>query len=324
MNLCLVGYGSIARAHVEALAGQPVAFRTVMGRLADETAAFASEFGIERHTTSLDDALDDPAIDAVLITSPTDLHAQQTEAALRAGKHALVEIPLATSLGEADALARLARERELTLMVCHTQRYYPSLLEARRWIAEGRLHVHHISTRYGFLRRENVNWTGRRRSWTDNLLWHHGAHAVDTSLWLIGATEGAVASQVALPSRHLNIPLDLDVLIRTPKDQLISVMMSYNTKISYNEYLLIGEETTLLATNTRLSSPDGVLFEEPPKSGPASPSILAQDREFLAAIQAKREPAISAAAVRPAMRVLQTVQEQFNAWAPPGAEHPLE
>jgi 2-hydroxy-4-carboxymuconate semialdehyde hemiacetal dehydrogenase len=323
MNLCLVGYGSIARAHVEALAGEPVVFRTVVGRLADATAAFASEFGIERHMTNLDDALSDPAIDAVLITSPTDLHAQQTEAALRAGKHALVEIPLATSLGEADALERLAREQGLTLMVCHTQRYYPSLVEARQWIAEGRLHVHHVSTRYAFFRRENVNWTGRRRSWTDNLLWHHGGHAVDTSLWLVGARDGVVTSQVALPSRPLNIPLDLDILVRTPNDQLISVMMSYNTKISYNEYLLIGEETTLLATNTRLSSPDGVLFEEPPKSGPASPSILAQDREFLAAIQEKREPAISAAAVRPAMRVLQTVQEQFNVWAPPGAEHPL-
>jgi 2-hydroxy-4-carboxymuconate semialdehyde hemiacetal dehydrogenase len=321
MNICLVGYGSIARAHVEALAGEPVVFHSVMGRLAESTAAFAREFGIARHTTSLDEALSDPAVDAVLITSPTDLHAQQAEAVLRAGKHALIEIPLATSLGEADALERLARERGLTLMVCHTQRYYPSLLEARRWIAEGRLHVHHVSTRYGFLRRENVNWVGRRRSWTDNLLWHHGGHAVDTSLWLIGATDGVVTSQTALPSRPLNIPLDLDVLVRTPKDQLISVCMSYNTRIAFNEYLLIGEETTLLATNTRLSSPDGLLFEEPPKSGPASPSILAQDREFFAAIAERREPAISAGAVRPAMKVLQTVQEQYNAWAPAGAEH---
>src|SRR5713101_5830575 len=137
--MCLVGYGSIARAHLEALAGEPVTWDTVMGRVPEATASFAREFGFKRHTTDLDEALSDPSIDAVLITSPTDLHAEQTEKALRAGKHALVEIPLATSLRDADALGSLARERGKQLMVCHTQRYYPPLLEARRWIAEGRL-----------------------------------------------------------------------------------------------------------------------------------------------------------------------------------------
>lgn len=308
VNICLVGYGSIARAHVQALAGEPVTFHTVMGRLAEPTAAFAEEFGFRRHTTDLDEALADPAIDAVLITSPTDLHAQQTEKALRAGKHALVEIPLATSLTDVDALSAVARENRRCLMVCHTQRYYPPLVEARRWIAEGRLHVYHLCVRYGFLRRENVNWMGRRRSWTDNLLWHHGCHAVDTALWLLGATEVSVASQVARPSHHLNIPMDLDILMRTPEDQLIAVSLSYNTKISYNEYLLIGEETTLLATNNRLTSPEGVLVDTT-QAEPAPSSIQLQDREFLAAVREGREPAISASAVRPAMRVLQLVQD---------------
>ena len=307
MNICLVGYGSIARSHLQALATEPVTMHTVMGRVAESTAAFAAEFGFRRHTTDLDEALADSAIDAVLITSPTDLHASQTEMALRAGKHTLVEIPLATSLPEADALAKLARAQQRCLMVCHTQRYYPPLVEARRWIDEGRLHVHHISTRYGFLRRENVNWTGRRRSWTDNLIWHHGCHAVDTSLWLIGATEATVQSQVARPSHHLGIPMDLDILMHTPQDQLIAVSMSYNTNLAYNEYLLIGEETTLLATNTRLTSPDGVLVESA-RSDDAPGPIQLQDREFLAAVRDGREPAISAAAVRPAMAVLQSVQ----------------
>lgn len=308
MNICLVGYGSIARAHLEALAGEDVTFHTVMGRLPEATAAFAAEFGFRRHTTSLEEALADPEIDAVLITSPSDLHAPQTAQALQAGKHVLVEIPLAMSLAEADALDQLARERRRCLMVCHTQRYYPSLVEARRWVAEGRLQVYHVCTRYGFLRRENVNWMGRRRSWTDNLLWHHGCHAVDTSLWLIGATEVRVASQTAPPSHHLNIPMDIDILMQTPTDQLLAVSLSYNTKIPYNEYLLIGEETTLLATNTRLISPEGVIFE--PSSEQARSSIREQDREFLAAVREGREPAISPAAIRPAMAALQAVQDQ--------------
>ncbi len=323
MNICLVGYGSIARSHLQALASEPVTLHTVMGRLAEPTAAFAAEFGFRHHTTDLDAALRDPAIDAVIITSPSDIHAEQTEKALRAGKNALVEIPLATSLGDADRLAQLAQDQKRVLMVCHTQRYYPPLVAARQMIAEGRLHVHHISTRYLFFRRENVNWTGRRRSWSDNLLWHHGGHAVDTSLWLLGATAGDVVSQTALPSKPLDIPMDLDILVRTPKDQLIAVNMSYNSKLSYNEYLIMGEETTLLATNHKLSSPDAVLVEDSGDTGPGPSPILAQNREFFAAIREGREPAISAAAVRPAMKVLQTVQDQFDAWAPPGQLHPV-
>jgi 2-hydroxy-4-carboxymuconate semialdehyde hemiacetal dehydrogenase len=323
MNICLVGYGSIARAHMEALRGEDVSVGWIVGRLAEPSEAFATEFGIARHGIDLDEALSDPAVDGVLITSPSDLHADQTARALRAGKHALVEIPLATSLGEADRLDALAKERGLCLMVCHTQRYYPTLLEARRRIASGELHVHHVSTRYGFLRRENVNWVGRRRSWTDNLLWHHGCHAVDSSLWLLGATSGTVTSQVALPSAPLDIPLDLDVLIRTPKDQLVAVSMSYNSRVNYNEYLLIGEEDTLTVTNTRLVGPNGLIMEDIPRQGPASESIQAQDHEFLAAVREGRTPAISATAVRPAMQVLQTVQDQYEAWAPPGAQHTL-
>jgi 2-hydroxy-4-carboxymuconate semialdehyde hemiacetal dehydrogenase len=324
MNLCLVGYGSIARSHLEALRGEDVTLGWVVGRLSEPTEALAAEFGFAHHGVDLDVALGDPSVDAVLITSPSDLHADQAERALRAGKHALVEIPLATNLGDADRLEALARERGRCLMVCHTQRYYPALVEARRRIAEGELHVHHVVTRYAFLRRENVNWVGRRRSWTDNLLWHHGGHAVDTSLWLLGATDGTVTSQVALPSAPLNIPLDLDILIRTTKDQLVAVSMSYNSRFNCNEYLLIGEETTLIATNTRIDSPDGLIFEEAPRVGPASESIRAQDREFLEAVRQKRAPAISAAAVRPAMKVLQSVQEQFDGWAPPGARHTWE
>lgn len=322
MNICILGYGSIARSHMNALRDEDVTLHTVMGRLPEPTAAFAAEYGFRHHTTDLDAALANPEIDAVIVASPTDIHYEQTEKALRAGKHVLVEIPLATSLEQADALERLAREQGRCLMVCHTQRYYPPLVAAKRMIESGELRVHHVSSRYAFFRRENVGFAGRRRSWTDNLIWHHGCHAVDTSLWLLGAKESKVSTQIALPSRHLNIPMDFDVMMRTPEDQLIAVNMSYNTRIQYNEYLLIGEETTLLATNRKLVGPDGVILDtEAAKDGPNP--IKLQDQEFLAAIQEKREPSISAAAVRPAMKVLQAIQDEYDTSTPAGAFHPV-
>jgi 2-hydroxy-4-carboxymuconate semialdehyde hemiacetal dehydrogenase len=313
LNVGLVGYGSIARSHVQALkslGGHDV--RGVMGRLADPTRQFAAEFGMPLATTDLDELLADESIEAVIICSPTDAHAEQTERALRSGKHVLCEIPLATSLADVDRLAALADEVDRRLMVCHTQRFYPPLVQARRMIASGELHPHAIVSRYGFHRRANVNWMGRRRSWTDNLLWHHGCHAVDAALWLLGVADRGevveVAAQVALPGGNLGIPMDLTLAMRTTRDQLVTVAMSYNTHIPVHDYLLIGEETTVLYADGELRDRERVLV---PK-GDADP-IAVQDGEFFAAVREHRDPSVSARSARPAMAALQAAQDSLEA-----------
>ncbi len=323
MNICLIGYGSIAGCHVAALRGEPVTFHTVVGRLPEPTADFAQEHGFQHHTTDLDEALASPEIDAVLVTSPTDLHFEHAEKALLAGKHVLCEIPLATSLPQVDRLIELAGVLDRRLMVCHTQRYYPEFGFARQLISQGKLHVHHLVYRSYTLRRENINWMLRRRSWTDNLLWHHGCHLVDTSLWLLGATEVEVDGHLALPGKALGIPMDLAIVLRTPQDQLVNVSMSYNSHIRTGDCLIIGEEDSLLVAGGKVTNHDGVLYEPPPGADHQNDSIAAQDREFLAAVREGREPALGGAAIRPTMVVLQAVQDQFDAWAPPGAQHPI-
>jgi 2-hydroxy-4-carboxymuconate semialdehyde hemiacetal dehydrogenase len=319
MNVGLLGYGSIARSHVRAIqalqaadARQPLALRSVMGRLAEPTEQFAREFGMVRHTTDLDELLDDPELDAVIVCSPSPAHAEQTERALRAGKHVLCEIPLALSLAETDRLNALADEVDRRLMVCHTQRYYPPLIEARRMIAQGELHAHAIVSRYMFQRRANVNWMGRQRSWTDNLLWHHGCHAVDAALWLLGAEEVEVSAQLALPGGDLEIPLDLTVVMRTPRDQIATVAMSYNTHIPLQDYLVIGEETTVLYVDNELRDKERVLVPARKLEGLDDP-IARQDAEFFAAVRERREPAVSGRAVRPAMAALQAAQDSLEA-----------
>lgn len=331
MHLALLGYGSIARAHVRAIqalqsadARQGLALRAVMGRLPEPTRAFAAEFGMIVATTDLDDILNDPLVDAVVICSPTDRHAEQTERCLRAGKHVLCEIPLATSLVETDRLIALADQADRRLMVCHTQRFYAPLIELRRRVASGELHPHAIVSRYMFHRRANINWQGRQRSWTDNLLWHHGCHAVDAALWLLGAEATDVLAQVALPSGGLSIPMDLTIAMRTANDQIATVAMSYNTHIPVHDYLVIGQETTLLYVDGELRDPDRVVVPARPESAADDP-IARQDGEFFAAIRQSREPSVSARAIRPAMAALQAAQESLDdrlARLGPGARHP--
>jgi len=330
LRFAILGYGSIAQSHVQALqalcgtGGADVQLRTVMGRLAEPAADFARQHGFARSTTDLDAVLDDQDVDAVIVCSPTDFHAEQTERALTAGKHVLCEIPLATSLADADRLTALADARGRTLMVCHTERYYPALVEARRMIASGELHPHAAVSRYMFQRRANVNWVGRQRSWTDNLIWHHGCHAVDATLWLLGATEVETSAEVALPGGGLNIPMDVGMLLRTPRDQVATVSLSYNTHIPLHDYLVIGQEATVMFDNGELRGKDGVIVARPAQEA-VSEAITRQDAEFLAAVAEGREPAISGRSVRPAMAALQVAQDSLDARRArlaPDARHP--
>lgn len=330
-NVVLLGYGSIAQVHAGVLRrlqgtpqGRDLRLYGVMGRDPQATEAFAREWGMELATTDLERVLDDSSVDIVVICSPTDLHAEQAERSLRAGKHVLCEIPLATSLSQTDRLIRTVEETGRCLMVCHTQRFRRGFSEARRMIAAGEFHAHAVLGRHIRIRRQNENWTGRKRTWTDNLLWHPGCHCVDALLWLVGATEVEVAAQVALPGGNLEIPMDLTLAMRTPRDQILTAFLSFNSHFMLQDYLIIGEETSLSCGNDYLRRPDRVLVEQR-ESGLLEDPILLQDTEFLNAILEQREPAVSAREARPAMAALQAAQDSLDArlrQLGPDARHP--
>jgi 2-hydroxy-4-carboxymuconate semialdehyde hemiacetal dehydrogenase len=337
MNIAILGYGSIAQDHARAVValsesagGSDLRLYGVMGRLPEPTAAFGRGFGMAVATTDLDELLSDPRIDIVIVCSPSPAHAEQTERALRAGKHVLCEIPLALSLAETDRLIGLADEQDRRLMVCHTQRYLPTLIEARRRIAAGEIHPHAIVGRYMFGRRENVNWRGRRRSWTDSLLWHHGGHAVDAALWLLGVPEHdetvETVAQLALPGADLDIPMDFGLVMRTTRDQIATIAMSYHVHVPIHDYVIIGEETTLLFAGHRLHDKDRLLVEDgADAAGDLESPIARQDAEFFAAVREGREPAVSGRSVRPAMAALQAAQDTLDARRAalgPEARHP--
>jgi 2-hydroxy-4-carboxymuconate semialdehyde hemiacetal dehydrogenase len=319
LRLAIVGYGQIARSHTRIMKQEGHNLRWLIGRVPEKTAAFADEHGFGRHSTDLQDALSDPQVDAVILCTPSEQHEAQTERALRAGKHVLVEIPLAMTFAGGQRLAQMARETGLTVMVAHTHRYQGALQRAHQMIESGQLTLHSVVARYMFLRRENVGASGYVRSWTDNLLWHHGQHATDMCLWLLGVErpgEVEVTWLLALPDRQLGIPLDLSIVFRTKRDQLGTVAMSYNSHLSLNDYVLIGQEDTLYVDNGVLRNREGVLYDPKQDQSEARHGGLLQNREFVAAIRERRRPAISADAVLPALDVLQRVQDAYDRWEP--------
>jgi 2-hydroxy-4-carboxymuconate semialdehyde hemiacetal dehydrogenase len=319
LEIAIVGYGAIAREHALSLRriGQGpldggIHLAGVMGRLPEPTRAFADEFGADLATTDLDELLADPDIEAVIICSPTDRHAEQTERTLRAGKHVLCEIPLAMSLAETDRLIDLGERSGLRLMVCHTQRYTAPLIEARRMIASSEVRPRAMVSRYLLDKRENISWTGRRRSWTDNLLWHHGCHAVDAALWLLGAEATDVTARAAPPDARLGIPMDLGILLRTTRDQVVTVAMSYRAMPPIQDYVILADETTLIYANDELRDHARVLVPAADHGAYDASALDRQNIDFFQSMMTGSEPVSSARSVRPAMAALQSAQDDLD------------
>jgi len=307
INLCMIGTGRTAHAHTKNFTSIPgVLLHTVVGRTEEEAAVFAQSSGYRHAGTDLEAALQAPDIDAAIVCTPNPLHAPQTKCALRAGKHVLCELPLAMSLAEAEKLAQLAQQMGKLAMVCHTERYEPGRLELWRRIQAGVLHPLHVIADFYLFRRGACQTAEDRVPWYDNALWHHGCHAVDAVISLLGETETLDFHAIHGPATPgVSIPLDWALQWRTPKGVLVSITLSHNAVWHGHDYRVICEEDTLVSSRWgMLSNKDGVIVDR--RQGPSSGSL--QDQEFIAAIRENRPPhppGVDALVALPTIRILQ-------------------
>jgi len=311
MNLCFIGYGAIAGVHAGICRRFGHRLYSVVGRVPESTEAFAREYGFEHHTVHLEKAIELRDVDAVLICSPSEVHEAQTRQVIEAGKPVLVELPLAMSYAGGVALAELGRRRGVTVMVAHTQRYMPAVRAVRGEVMGGRLRPYHVLARFLFFRRRNVGWTGRARSWADNLLWHHSCHMVDTCLWALGmpTLEGlAVQGRIGPRYPTTGIPMDLDMSIATQEGILVNIGMSYHSEDTGLDFLFVGEERTLHIADHTLLHKNTVLYDAATQHEYIANEL--QDREFFAALAEGRQPEVTPFDVLPALAVLQQVQDQ--------------
>ncbi len=307
MNICMVGYGSIADCHMQAFSAMDsVRPRVLVGRQPVPTAEFASKWGFEKHTLDLDEALADPQVDAVVITTPNDLHALQAIKTLEARKHLLLEIPIAMSLADAKRVAALSRQVDRRLMVCHSMRFMPALREVKRRAAEGQLDIHQIVLFFGVQRRTNTSWTGRARSWTDNILWHHAAHAVDLALWVTDCTATSHVHCRFGPPHPVQKVMDLNLSMVLPSGALVSIAQSYHILSKQVRWraLFLGDQATLEFREGELLDGDGKVLM--PKRSVVE--LADQNHEFLAAVHEGRDPSVTGEDVLPAMQVLHEAQ----------------
>jgi 2-hydroxy-4-carboxymuconate semialdehyde hemiacetal dehydrogenase len=311
MNIGLAGAGAFGVKHLEALAKiDGVRVTSLVGRLLEPTQEVARKFGIGHVTTDLADCLARPDVDAVILATPTQLHAAQAEQALRAGKHVQVEIPLADSLEGALAVDRAQKETGLVAMVGHTRRFNPSHQWVHRRIVARELAIQQMDVQTFFFRRRNINALGQPRSWTDHLLWHHAAHTVDLFAWQTGPILDAHAMQGPIHP-ELGIALDMSIQLRAATGAICTLSLSFNNDGPLGTFFrYIGDTGTYVARYDDLVDGKDQKIDVS-KVDVSMNGIELQDREFVAAIRERREPNASVAQVLPCYRILAALESQL-------------
>src|SRR2546425_5520973 len=298
MRICLAGTGAMGEIHMKALqkiGGVEVV--SVASRTDEGGKKFAEQWKIPFHSTHLEPCIDRPGVDAVILTTPSDLHADQTVMALSKGKHVQVEIPMSLNLPDAERMVAAARKAGKVCMVTHTRRFSSPHREIRRRIQDGSFHLHHMVVETYFFRRENTNMHGQPRSWVDNLLWHHGCHSVDLAQWILSEPTFEVWGQKGPDHPVLGIPMDMTVGMKSKNGPLFSLAMSFNNKGPFGGfYRYIGEEETYKVYRDTMTDSEG---KDVPLDGVAA--FDRQDVEFTGAVREGREPESSAPACLPRM-----------------------
>jgi 2-hydroxy-4-carboxymuconate semialdehyde hemiacetal dehydrogenase len=312
MNICMVGYGMMGVWHSEALLKEPGAvLHTLVGRRPEAAAEFASRYGYRRVAASLDEALADPEIDVVILGSPSEVHEEQAIRCLEAGKHTLIEIPIAMSLAGAERVVAAGEKAGVAYGLSHPMRFRRErdALMARTRSREET--IRHVAGRFFIKRLENVGATGYRRSWTDNILWHHFCHFVDLGMYLFDfAPVRRVQSSMGPLHPQTGIPMECTVLVETEDDRTLLVHGSYHASFRLYDKLIVTDRETyffdILGRTLRTSAGTVPIDGEQDNA-----ALIVTD--FLAALREGRQPRASGPSVLPAMRVLQAAQDDWDA-----------
>ena len=313
MKVVVAGGGAFGVKHLEGIKNiDGIEVEALVGRRPEPTQALASEHGVPHALTSLDDALALAGVEAVILCTPTQMHASQAIQCMRAGKHVEVEIPVADSWADAQELDRVQKETGLVCMGGHTRRFNPSHQWVRNKIEAGELAIQQMDVQTYFFRRKNINAKGEPRSWTDHLLWHHAAHTVDLFQYQTG--ERVVTANAVQGPMHpeLGIAMDMSIQLLTENGKICTLSLSFNNDGPLGTFFrYICDNGTYIARYDDLVNG----YEEPIDVSGVDVSmngIELQDREFFAAIGEGREPNSSIAQVLPCYEVLGQLEKQLG------------
>jgi len=313
IKVALAGAGAFGIKHLDGIKNiDGVEVVSLIGREFEKTKEVADKYGISHVTTDLAASLALPEVDAVILCTPTQMHASQSIDCLKAGKHVQVEIPLADSWKDADEVVRIAKEVGKVAMCGHTRRFNPSHQWVNHQIKAGKFNIQQMDVQTYFFRRTNMNALGQARSWTDHLLWHHAAHTVDLFAYQAGSPI-VKANAVQGPIHPtLGIAMDMSIQLKAANGAICTLSLSFNNDGPLGTYFrYIGDTGTYLARYDDLYTGKEEQIDVS-KVDVSMNGIELQDREFFSAIKEGREPNSSVAQVLPCYKVLHNLEQQLT------------
>jgi 2-hydroxy-4-carboxymuconate semialdehyde hemiacetal dehydrogenase len=321
MKVCLAGHGAFGIKHLEAMAKIPgIEVVTLAGSNIESAREVAQQWKIPHWTADLAESLAQPGLDAVILTTPTPMHAAQGEQCMRAGKHVMIEIPMADSVADSERLVRVQSETGVIAMAGHTRRFNPSHQWIHKRVLAGELNVLQMDVQTYFFRRTNTNALGKPRSWTDHLLWHHACHTVDLFAYQTGESASQACALQGPKHPILGIAMDMSIGLKVASGALCTLSLSFNNDGPLGTFFrYICDKGTYIARYDELldgkNNPIDVSKVDVSTNG-----IELQDREFFAAIREGREPNSSLAQCLPSMQTLGRLERQLDSVAPSAAK----
>ncbi len=314
IKVALAGAGAFGIKHLDGIKNiDGVEVVSLISRDLDKTREVAAKYGIGHVTTDLADSLALKEVDAVILCTPTQMHAEQSIACLKAGKHVQVEIPLADSLLGAEEVVAAQKASGLVAMCGHTRRFNPSHQYVHKEVAARRFNIQQMDVQTYFFRRTNTNALGQARSWTDHLLWHHAAHTVDLFAYQCGSPIVQANAMQGPIHPTLGIAMDMSIQLKAANGAICTLSLSFNNEGPLGTFFrYIGDTATYIARYDDLFNGKEEKIDVS-QVDVSMNGIELQDREFFAAIREAREPNSSVANVLPCYRVLHQLEQQLNA-----------
>ena len=314
IRVALAGAGAFGIKHLDGIKNiEGVEVVSLISRDIEKTKEVASRYGIGHVTTDLAESLAMKDVDAVILCTPTQMHAAQTMACMKAGKHVQVEIPLADSLKGAREVVALQKSTGLVAMCGHTRRFNPSHQYVHNKIKAGEFNIQQLDVQTYFFRRSNMNAMGQSRSWTDHLLWHHAAHTVDLFAYQCGSPIVKANAVQGPVHPALGIAMDMSIQLKAENGAICTLSLSFNNDGPLGTiFRYIGDSATYIARYDDLFTGKEEKIDVS-KGYVSMNGIELQDREFFAAIREGREPNSSVARVLPCYQVLHDLEQQLQA-----------
>nr|MDP2192770.1 Gfo/Idh/MocA family oxidoreductase [Rhodoferax sp.] len=313
IKVALAGAGAFGIKHLDGIKNiDGVEVVSLIGRRLDQTQEVAGRYGIGHVTTDLAESLAMKDVDAVILCTPTQMHAAQVIQCLKAGKHVQVEIPIADSLKDAEEIVRMQKQAGLVAMGGHTRRFNPSHQYVHQKIKAGEFNIQQLNVQTYFFRRTNINAMGQARSWTDHLLWHHAAHTIDLFAYQCGSPI-VKANAIQGPIHPtLGIAMDMSIQLQAANGAICTLSLSFNNDGPLGTFFrYIGDTATYIASYDDLFTGKEEKIDVS-KVDVSMNGIELQDREFFAAIREGREPNSSVAQVLPCYQVLHQLEQQLK------------